>query len=227
MYLRKLFRRKSRYIYLDSSNLKNDVSKSKKRMVFLTVTAILFLFVASAFLFLNDISSQIAVSDACDIVTVKVNRTIADIFREQNYDADWFVSFEKADNGEVSAVSCNMSRINSLSAEILSRTVDSTSNNTISVSIPVGNLTGVSLLMGRGPKIPVKILMLTSSRVEFNNNLISAGINQTKHQINIDVIVDVSVLLPWGTESSQVRTEVLIADTVVVGNVAQTLFDMQ
>ena len=82
MYLRKLFRRKSRYIYLDSSNLKNDVSKSKKRMVFLTVTAILFLFVASAFLFLNDISSQIAVSDACDIVTVKVNRTIADIFRE-------------------------------------------------------------------------------------------------------------------------------------------------
>ena len=58
MYLRKLFRRKSRYIYLDSSNLKNDVSQTKKRMVFLTVTAILFLFVASAFLFLNDISSQ-------------------------------------------------------------------------------------------------------------------------------------------------------------------------
>ena len=79
--------------------------------------------------------------------------------------------------------------------------------------------------MGRGPKIPVKILMLTSSRVEFGNNLISAGINQTKHQINIDVIVDVDVLLPWGTESSQVDTEVLIADTLVVGNVPQTFFD--
>lgn len=227
MYYRKLFRHKSRYVYLDGSNAKNDVPKSARRMFVLTALAIVFLFIASAFIFLNDISSQIAVSDACDIVTVKVNRTIAEIFREQNYDADWFVSFEKSENGDVTAVSCNMSRINSLSAEILSRTVDSTSNNTISVSIPIGNLTGISLLMGRGPKIPIKILMLTSSKVEFNNNLITAGINQTKHQINIDVIVDVSILLPWGTESSQVRTEVLIADTVVVGNVPQTFFDMQ
>lgn len=227
MYYRRLFRRKPRYIYLDPLLSKIENNKNNKRFVFLSVAAVLLLFVASAFIFLDDISSQIALSDACDIVTVKVNRTIAEIFEEKNYDADWFVSFEKSDNGDISAVSCNMARINSLSAEILSRTVDSTANNTITVSIPIGNLTGISLLMGRGPKIPVKILMLTSSRVEFSNNLTSAGINQTKHQINIEVIVDVDVLLPWGTESSQVHTAVLIADTVVVGDVPETLFDMQ
>jgi len=227
MYYKRLFRRKPRYIYLDSLGNDKENSKKSKRFVFLSVAAVFLLFLASAFIFLNDISSQIAVSDACDIVTVKVSRTIAELFEEKDYDADWFVSFEKSENGEVSAVSCNMSRINSLSAEILSRTVDSTKNNTITVSIPLGNLTGISLLMGRGPKIPVKILMLTSSRVEFNNNLTSAGINQTKHQINIEVIVDVDVLLPWGTESSQVHTAVLIADTVVVGDVPETLFDMQ
>ena len=230
MYFRRLFRRRPRYIYADSVFIKKEAkgkNKSSKRLFFLTFTAILLLFAASAFIFLNDISSQIALSDACDIVTMKINRTISELFAEKNYDADWFVSFQKSENGEVSAVSCNMARINSLSAEILSRTVDSTENNTLTVAIPLGNLTGISLLMGRGPKIPVKILMLTSSRVEFNNHLISAGINQTKHQINIDVIVDVDVLLPWGTESSEVNTEVLIADTVIVGNVPQTLFDMQ
>lgn len=230
MYFAKLFRRRPRYIYLDPASIKKsggEKEKSSKRVLFLTFLAVILLFLASAFIFLNDISSQIALSDACDIVTMRVNRTISELFAEKNYDADWFVSFEKSENGEVSAVSCNMARINSLSAEILSRTVDSTENSTITVSIPLGNLTGISLLMGRGPKIPVRILMLTSSKVEFSNNLISAGINQTKHQINIDVIVDVDVLLPWGTESSQVDTEVLIADTVVVGNVPQTLFERQ
>ena len=228
MYSRRFFRRRQRFIYLDPSFEPSETKKGNgRRLFFLSFAAFLLLFVASAFIFLNDISSQIALSDACDIVTIKVNRTIAEIFEEKNFDADWFVSFEKSESGEVCAVNCNMSRINSLSAEILSRTVDSTANNTIIVSIPIGNLTGISLLMGRGPKIPVKILMLTSSRVEFNNNLTSAGINQTKHQINIDVIVDVDVLLPWGTESSQVSTEVMIADTVIVGDVPQTLFDMQ
>ena len=81
--------------------------------------------------------------------------------------------------------------------------------------------------MGRGPKVPLKIIVLTSSRVEFNNSIVTAGINQTKHQINLEVIVDVEILVPWGSETSQVVTEVLIADTVVVGQVPQTYLNTQ
>jgi len=73
----------------------------------------------------------------------------------------------------------------------------------------------------------VQIIVLTSSRVEFNNSVVTAGINQTKHQINLEVIVDIDVLIPWDTVSTQVVTEVLIADTVIVGQVPDTFFDMQ
>ena len=68
-----------------------------------------------------------------------------------------------------------------------------TENHTLTVKIPAGNLTGVSLLMGRGPDVPVQIIVLTSSRVEFNNSIVTAGINQTKHQINLEVIVDIDI----------------------------------
>lgn len=227
MYYRHFYRPKSRYTYYSSDGENGAELKSEGRLFALIIAAVFLLFIASAFIFLNDISSQIAISDACDIVTVRVNQAIAEIFDEDDYAADRFVSFEKSSDGSISAVSCNMARINALSAEILDKTVNSTENSTITVAIPVGNLTGISLLMGRGPKVPVKILMLTSSRVEFGNNLISAGINQTKHQIDLNVIVDVDILLPWGTESSQVTTEVMIADTVVVGNVPQTYLNMQ
>ena len=196
-------------------------------LVLLTALVGIFLFLSAAALFLKDLSSQIAVSDASDIVTVQINKAIAQIMQEGDYDGDYFVTFEKNDKGEVTAISSNMARVNALSAEILDRVVGATDNRTLTVEIPLGNLTGISLLMGRGPSVPVQIIALTSSRAEFNNSIVTAGINQTKHQINLDVKVDIDILIPWATESAQVVTEVLIADTIVVGQVPETYFNLQ
>ncbi len=185
------------------------------------------LFLSAAALFLKDLSAQIAVSDASDIMTVQINKAIAQIMQEGDYKGDYYVAFEKNDRGEVTAISSNMARINALSARILDRVVGATDNRTLTVEIPLGNLTGISLLMGRGPSVPVQIIALTSSRVEFNNSIVTAGINQTKHQINLEVIVDIDILIPWATESAQVTTEVLIADTIIVGQVPETYFNLQ
>ena len=183
-------------------------------------------FVSGAAVFFNNISCRIAVSDACDIVTAEVNSVIADVMAEGNYDAETFVSLDKNEAGEINAVSSNMARINALSAEILDRVVGATENRTLNVSVPLGNLTGISLLMGRGPGVPEEIIMMTSSRVEFQNNVVTAGINQTKHQINLKVIVDIDILIPWGTESAEVVTDVLIADVTVVGKVPETYLNL-
>ncbi len=185
------------------------------------------LFLSGAAVFLQDISIQIAVSDACDIVTGQVNSVIAQVMAEGEYDGESFVSLEKNEAGEISAVSSNMARINAISAEILDRVIGATENRTIEVRVPLGNLTGVSLLMGRGPGVPVEIIMMTSSRVEFQNNVVTAGINQTKHQLVLEVIVDIDILIPWGTESAEVVTEVMISDVVVVGKVPGTYMSMQ
>lgn len=200
--------------------------KGRHRAALLLILAALAMFAASGLLYLKRISCQIAVSDACDIMTMEVNTAISQLLQEGDYDADWFVKFEKNEAGEVMAISSNMTHINALSAELLDRVVGMTENRKLTVSIPLGNLTGLSLLMGRGPGIPVEILVLTSSHVEFQNGIVTAGINQTKHQISLLVIVDIDVLVPWGTESAQVCTELLIADTVVVGQVPETYLNL-
>ena len=226
MRYRRPLRRRSAYIYSSGS----AAAPKRRRGIPLTLLfllAMLCLFLAAVAVFLKDLSSQIAVSDASDIVTVQINKAIADIMAEQDYSGDYFVSFEKNATGEVTAISSNMARINALSAKILHRVVGATENRTIEIGIPAGNLTGISLLMGRGPNIPVQIIVLTSSRVEFNNSIVTAGINQTKHQINLEVIVDIDILVPWGTENAQVVTEILIADTIVVGQVPDTYLNVQ
>lgn len=200
--------------------------KEKGFTLFLLIMAALLLAFSSMF-FLQELAADIAVSDACDVVTVNVNRAIAQIMQEEDYSGDYFVTFEKNDTGEVTAISSNMARINMLSAKVLERVVGATDNNTFSVDIPAGNLSGISLFMGKGPKIPVKIIVETTSTVGFNNSITTAGINQSKHQINLVVNVDVKVLIPWCKRSENVITEVLIADTVIVGKVPETYLNVQ
>ena len=220
----RLFRPRQRFHYTKGPA---SPDKGLRRVTLLLFLGALALFLSGAAVFLKDISSQIAVSDARDIVTVQVNESIARIMAEGAYDENSFVRFEKNSAEEITAISANMAKINTLSAEILHAVVGATENRTLKVSIPLGNLTGISLLMGRGPGVPVQIIMLSSSRVEFQNNIVTAGINQTKHQINLNVVVDIDILIPWGTESTQVVTEVMIADTVVVGKVPESYWSMQ
>ena len=223
---RRIFRRRPRRRYAEPAPAFAGRPRRNRGISILFLLVALLLFLAAASLYLKDVSTAIAVSDASDAVTVSINNAIADIMRNGDYSADYFVTFEKSEAGEITAISSNMARINALSAKILDRIVGATDTHMLTVNIPVGNLTGVSLLMGRGPKVPVKIITMTSSRVEFNNSIVTAGINQTKHQINLEVIVDIDILVPWGTESTQVITEVLIADTIVVGRVPDTYLSM-
>ena len=206
---------------------RQERTKRRRIPVLLSALALLLCFLAFASRFLSDLATQIAVSDAADLVSAAVNRVIARVLSQEEFASRGFVRFEKNEAGEIAAVSADMGAINALSAEILENVVGSSENRLLTVSIPAGNLSGVSLLMGRGPAVPVEILMLTSSRVGFDNSIISAGINQTKHRILLSVCVDIDVVVPWGTRSTQVQSQVLIADTIVVGKVPETFVSFE
>jgi len=176
--------------------------------------------------FLKSISGDMALSDASDMITATINDKINEKMSEGQYTYDYFVNLQKDNEGNITAISANMARINTLSSEILQEVIASTNSGLHDLSIPLGNLLGSNLLLGRGPKIPVKVLMLTSSYADFKNELTSAGINQIKHQIILEVRVQIDVLLPWEVKSTEVVSEVLIAETVLVGQVPQAYLSL-
>ena len=155
-------------------------------------------------------------------MTLCINDTISRKFADEDYDYDYFVDLDYGADGTVNAVRANMARINALSSELLSDIVHAADGGELSLSIPIGNVLGSSLLLGKGPEIPVDITMLSSSHVDFQNELSDAGINQTKHQIKLEVVIDIDVIMPWQTVSTQVVSEILIAETVILGDVPET-----
>lgn len=203
---------------------------SRRARILLTLSVVLVAltaFVIQASLYLRQLAGDMAVSNAEDLMILCINDTISKKFAEEDYEYDYFVTLERDDNGDVVAVYANMARINALSSEILQGVVNASNSGELSLSIPLGNLLGMSLLMGRGPRIPVEITMLTSSHVDFENELVSAGINQTKHQIKLDIIVDIYIVMPWEKLTTQVDSQVLIAETVIIGDVPQTYLNME
>jgi len=176
--------------------------------------------------YLKDLAGQVALSDATDMITEAVNRAIGEKMREEKYGYDYFVTLERDSEGRIAAISTNMARINALSSDILQTVIDTTNSGELDLDIPLGNLLNSNLLLGRGPDIPVKITMLTSSYADFRNELSDAGINQTRHQIILEVQVDIDVLLPWEVESTHVLCEVIIAETIIVGSVPETYLEL-
>lgn len=160
-------------------------------------------------------------------VSNTVNRIVFEAVNEaiQSGDIsyDVLISLEKDQEGRITALHSNMAAFNRLQAEILDiilARIDQVSAREL--SIPVGTLTGSTLLVGRGPRISVRMESVGSSSACFANRFESAGINQTKHQIVLQVDVSVAILLPGFTSATEISNAITVAETIIVGSVPDT-----
>ena len=136
---------------------------------------------------------------------------------------DRMVYFEKDLDGRITALKTNMSEVNRLKTSVLNRiNGDVLSMDTSHLGVPLGSLIFPEFLSGKGPDIPVKILTIRNSEASFDSNFTQAGINQTLHQIIMNLSVDVTVLVLGETNSFTVVSHVVVAETIIVGRVPDT-----
>ena len=136
---------------------------------------------------------------------------------------DRIVFFEKDLEGRITALKTNMSEVNRLKTDILNIINDEIlALDHSDIGIPLGSLFFPEVLSGRGPAIPVNILSIRNSDASFVSHFSQAGINQTLHRLNMEVSIDVAVLVLGQTSSFTINSEVVVAETVIVGDVPQT-----
>ena len=123
-----------------------------------------------------------------------INDAIDNQIENGNIQYDRIVYFEKDLNGRITALKTNMSEVNRLKTAILNLINDEIlALDTSDLGVPVGSLILPEFLSGRGPSIPVQILSIRDSDGSFHSDFSEAGINQTLHQLSMEVSVDVTV----------------------------------
>lgn len=188
---------------------------------FLIVTLLAVLIYAS--LQMRPLVERMAVTRVENTVNRIVSEAVDEAITSGKLSYDRLISFEKDADGRITAVHSNMAAFNQLQAEILDiilARIEQVSAREL--SIPIGSLTGTPLLAGRGPRIRMRMESIGSSSAEFQNQFETGGINQTRHQIILEINVSVSILLPGFTTATKVSSAVTVAETVIVGAVPET-----
>ena len=151
------------------------------------------------------------------------NDAIAKQIAAGNIAYDRIVYFEKDLNGRITALKTNIGEINRLKTDILNIINDEIlALDTSDIGIPLGSLILPEFFSGKGPVIPVRILSIRNSDAVFASDFSQAGINQTLHRLNMHVSIDVAVLVLGQASSFTVTSEVVVAETVIVGEVPDT-----
>lgn len=188
---------------------------------------IVFLVLAVAFVVLRgkyrDVVRELAQTQVKNSTSDLTNDAIAKQIANGNIAYDRLVFFEKDLEGRITALKTNMSEVNRLKTDILNIINDEIlALDASSIGIPIGSLFLPELLSGKGPAIPVHILSIRNSDAAFVSHFEQAGINQTLHKLTMLVSIDVSVLALAETNSFTMESEVVVAETVIVGDVPQT-----
>lgn len=205
----------------------NAAARRRRRGIFpFLVLMLLAAAIITLSLYLRTLATELAVSMAQDKVVATVNEIIKARMSSAETDYGDLVNLEKDQNGEVCAVTTDVVAINKLSSDILVDVVHATMDHELVIGIPIGSLTGSTLLLSRGPDIKVKIEILSSSFTGFRSDLSTIGINQTRHQILLELREDITLIMPWRTVNTSVTTEIPVAETIIVGQVPQSYLNL-
>lgn len=192
----------------------------RRLVLLLLIAVILFLSLRSKY---RDVVEELAQTQVKNTTSDLTNDAIAKQIASGNIAYDRIVYFEKDLDGRITALKTNMSEVNRLKTDILNIINDEIlALDTSDIGIPLGSLFLPELLSGKGPAIPVHILSIRNSDAVFASHFSQAGINQTLHRLNMEVSIDVAVLVLGHTTSFTMVSEVVVAETVIVGEVPQT-----
>ncbi len=90
-----------------------------------------------------------------------------------------------------------------------------------------GSFTGVRILSGLGPSIPIKFASSGIVETKIRSEFQSTGINQTIHKIYLEVTCTVSVLTPYNVVDKKITNEVLLLENIVVGLIPNTYYNLE
>lgn len=207
--------------------LKISRKKRKKKIFILIILFIPFL-LFQAFTKLIEPTIMAMCEIRANSIGVSVsNKAVKQVMEEVGYDIE-LVKLEKDEAGNILALQANVVEMNYIASLIGARTQQMYNELTEAyVKIPIGNFTGNALLAGRGPSIEVKIVPVGTVGSDFKTEFVSAGINQTRHRVYLQVVSSMRVIAPLSSKTIKVVNNVNVSETVLIGDVPSSYYNLE
>lgn len=200
------------------------VRKKHKRLKVI-IFAICFALLATLLFFQRNVTNVlISISEATirSVTTIAVNDAIYYTLND-NLRYEDLITITYGDDGNVSTITTDSLKINRIARDTAYLSQENlTRMSAEGIEVPLGALTGIQALAGFGRKINIKIIPIANVECRFVSKFEEAGINQTKHSIYLEIVSDISIILPERTSNIASTIEVLICESVISGKIPET-----
>lgn len=191
---------------------------SKKNIIFLIIFIIVILIII--FRFIQPITLEYAKNIVQQTASYAIHDVITDKIYKNRSQYENLIILERDNSNKITALKTDTILADFLKIQISRETYDALNKLEQSgVEIPIGSILFPTLFAGKGPKINIGISSLGYADADFISAFTQAGINQTRHQIILEVNAEANVLTFLGFSNIKIKNQFIITDTVIVGNV--------
>lgn len=208
------------FIINNKRNIKNK--KIFKILLILTTIIILLTIIIRAVTpVFNRLCSEKAKSTATLITNEETTKAIED------YKYSDFIIIHKDENGNVLMLESNMKNINNVTSDVAYRIQTQINNSEDEdITISLGSFTGISILSGRGIKVPIRISTVGNVKTNIRSEFITQGINQTIHRLYLDIESRISILTPFNTIDETSISQLILAENIIVGEIPEAYYNI-
>ena len=164
------------------------------------------------------------------IAEIMANSQTLDIINEESikilnndFNYDEMVKIQKDNEGNIILIQADAAKLNSIAAEL-----STNCNNAFrdmdksTIKVPLGWMSDRSIFYNLGPSMKVSIEPVGNISTSYESKFESAGINQTRHKIYLNISAKVRLKLPMNNDDIDVTTQIPVSDTIIVGKIPNT-----
>lgn len=152
-----------------------------------------------------------------------IHDTLTDAIYRDRAQYEELVTLERDSANQVTALKTDTILADYLKVQLARAAYDAL--NTLEqggVDIPLGTVLFPTLFAGRGPSIHVGVASLGYADADFISAFTSAGINQTRHQILLEIRAEARLMTAMGGCDVKITNRMAVTDTVIVGTVPES-----
>ena len=155
-----------------------------------------------------------------------MNEESVNVYSE-NFKYDDIIDIEKDADGNITMIRADTVKQNYLASQVVLKCDERLSElGDLGVKIPLGYLSNNVMFYNMGPKITVKMQQVGNITTSYESEFESAGINQTRHKIYLNLTTTMRVVVPFNSRDIEVTSQIPISDTIIVGKIPETAINM-
>ena len=151
-----------------------------------------------------------------------ISETSIELFNNE-VSSNKLVIIDKDNEGTINYISADTANLNYLTSKLSIECNEKLQElGSEGVKVPIGWTMGNSIFYNVGPSITVRIEHIGNMNVSYESKFESAGINQTRHKIYLNVETKVRTMVPFNSEEVEVVCQIPVSETIIVGKTPNT-----